>query len=217
VRVVVVGCGRVGAGLATRLDLNGHDVRVVDRDLAAFSRLGSTFSGITVTGMGLDRHVLLEAGMERADALAAVTGSDEVNAVVGRIAARRFRVPRVAARMYDPRAAEVYRRLGVPTISPVAWGVGRLAELLVLIDVGSITTLGAGQVDLIEVVVPALLDDRPVGELEMPGEIRAAAVTRAGRTFVPDGATRLHGGDIVVLAVSGGGTERLESLLGRRS
>lgn len=203
--------------MATRLDLNGHDVRVIDRDPGSLARLGPTFSGSTVIGMGLDRDVLVEAGIERVDALAAVTGSDEVNAVVGRVAARRFGVPRVAARMYDPRAAEVYRRLGVPTISPVAWGVGRLAELLVLVDVGSITTLGAGQVDLIEVVVPALLGDRPIGELEMAGEIRAAAVTRAGRTFVPDSATRLHGDDIVVLAVSGGGAERLESLLGRRS
>lgn len=216
-RVVIVGCGRVGSGLATRLGLDGHDVRVVDQDEGAFARLGSAFPGRAVAGMGLDQEVLVDAGIEHADALAAVTGSDEVNAVVGRVAARRFRVPRVVARMYDPLAAEVYRRLGVHTISPVAWGVGRLAELLVLVDVWSITTLGAGQVDLIEAVVPAMLDGRPVGELEMAGEVRAAAVTRGGRTFVPDAATRVHTDDIICLAVAGGGAERLESLLGRRS
>lgn len=215
--VVIVGCGRVGSGLARRLALDGHDVTVVDVEPLAFGRLPSGFIGRRVVGMGLDREVLVAAGVERADALAAVTGFDEVNAVVGRVAARRFRVPRVVARMYDPGAAEVYRRLGVLTVSPVAWGVGRLAELLVLVDVGTVTALGAGQVDLIEAAIPAILHDRPVSELEMAGEIRAAAVTRAGRTFVPDGATRLRTGDILALAVTGGGAERLETLLGRRS
>lgn len=215
-KVVIVGCGRVGSGLATRLSLDGHEVTVVDIEPLAFERLPAVFAGRRVVGMGLDREVLVAAGVERADALAAVTGVDEVNAVVGRVAARRFRVPRVVARLYDPGAAEVYRRLGVLTVSPVAWAVGRLAELLVLVDVGTVTALGAGQVDLIEAVVPSILDDRPVSELEMAGETRAAVITRGGRTFVPDAGTRLHTGDVVALAVAGGGAERLEALLGRR-
>lgn len=215
-KVIVIGCGRVGSGLARRLAMDGHAVAVVDQDEAAFRRLGTRFSGRRILGLGFDWDVLAEAGIERADALAAVTGADEVNAVVARVAARRFRVPRVVARMYDPRTAEVYRRLGVHTISPVAWGIGRLAELMILTEVGSVTSLGAGQVDVIEAVVPPGLDGRSLGEMEVPGEIRAAAVTRAGRTFVPDAVTRVYTDDIVSLAVTGGGAERLETLLGRR-
>lgn len=94
--------------------------------------------------------------------------------------------------------------------------MSRLAELLVLVHVASVTALGAGQVDLVEAVVPSMLDGRPVGELEVPGEIRAAAITRTGRTFVPDAGTHLRAGDMVSLAVAGGGAERLERLLGRR-
>jgi trk system potassium uptake protein TrkA len=214
-RHVIAGCGRVGAALASRLALDGHDVAVIDRDPRALGRLGPTFTGRSIEAMALDKDALLEAGIEHADALAAVTGSDEVNAVLSRAAKRLFRVPRVVARMYEPRTAEVYRRLGVQTISPVAWAVSRLTELMVLVDVAAVTTLGAGQVDLVEAVAPPLLDNRPIGELEIPGEVRAASVTRAGRTFVPDAATRLHRGDIVSLAVAGGSAERLERLLGR--
>jgi trk system potassium uptake protein TrkA len=206
----------VGAGLATRLALDGHTVGVIDQDPGAFARLGGGFSGRTLAAMGLDRAALIEMGAERADGLAAVTGSDEINAVIGRVASRRFGVPRVVARVYDPAAAEVYRRLGVHTISPVEWGVSRLAELLMLVETAMVAPLGAGQVDLVEAVVPPLLDGRPIGELEVAGEIRAAAITRAGRTFVPDGATHLQAHDIVSLAVAGVATERLEALLGRR-
>lgn len=215
--VVIVGCGRVGSALAGRLHLDGHSVAIIDSRPETFARLGPNFAGTKVVGMGLDRSALLAAGIESADSLAAVTGSDPVNAVVARVAARRFGVPRVVARLYDPRAAEVYRRLGIHTISPVAWAVGRLAEALVLVDFATITSLGAGQVDLIESTVPALLDGRPAMEIESPGEIRVAAINRGGRTFVPDPGTPLATGDGVVLAVAGGGAERLEALLGRRS
>lgn len=215
--VVILGCGRVGSALAGRLQLDGHAVNIIDSRPEAFARLGPNFTGNRVVGMGLDRSVLLAAGIESADSLAAVTGADSVNAVVARTASRRFGVPRVVARLYDPQAAEVYRRLGIHTISPVGWAVGRLAEALVLVDFTTITSLGAGQVDLIESSVPALLNDRPTTEVESPGEIRVAAITRGGRTFVPDPGTRLVTGDVVAVAVAGGGAERLEALFGRRS
>lgn len=200
-----------------RLAIDGHEVAVVDTDSDAFQRLGSSFGGRAIEGMALDREVLVSAGVERADSLAAVTGSDAINAVVARVAVRRFGVPRAVARLYDPGAAEIYRRLGVHTVSPVAWSIGRMAELLVLRDIGSVVALGAGQVDLVEAAVPALLENRPVSEMELAGEIRAAAVTRGGRTFVPDPATRLRAGDVVALAVTSGAAERLETLLGRRT
>src|SRR3990170_4359428 len=129
-RIIVVGCGRNGAGLAQHLSLRGHIVTVVDKDPVAFERLGAAFKGRTVVGVGFDRDVLHHAGIEKADGLAAVTSSDEVNVVAARLAREVFRVPRVVARVYDPRKAEIYQRLVVQTISPVALGTHRLAELL---------------------------------------------------------------------------------------
>jgi trk system potassium uptake protein TrkA len=215
-RVVIIGCGRVGAGLASRLDLSGHEVTVVDVSSDAFARLGPGFGGRKVRGLGFDRLVLAEAGIDRADAVAAVTGSDEVNAVVARLASKRFRVPRVVARLYDPRTAGLYRRLGVLTVSPVGWAIGRLAELATLRDVGSVATLGAGQVDLVEAEVSAAVATHNVGELESLGEMKVVAVTREGRTFIPDSAVGLRAGDVLSVAVAGGMIERLEELVGGR-
>ena len=213
-RAIVIGCGSVGEGLARRLSTQGHTVTVVDRDPGSLDRLGTAFGGRTVAGTGFDRGVLEEAGIGEADAVAAVTGSDEVNAVVARLATRRFRVPRVVARMYDPRQADLYRRLGVLTISPVAWGIGRLSELLTLRDVGTVVSLGSGQVDLVEVEVPALLAGRQTGELEAAGELRVVAVTRGGRTFVPDPPAVFARGDLIHVVVAAGAGARLQALLG---
>jgi trk system potassium uptake protein TrkA len=213
-RITIIGCGRVGAGLARQLALDGHEVTAVDSDAAAFERLRPGFTGRTVAGTALDRGVLVQAGIEQADALAAVTGSDELNAVVARLAVDRFGVPRVVARMYDPRQADLYRRLGILTISPVAWGIGRLSELLALTDVGTLLTLGAGQVDLTQIAVPPALDGRRCGELEVAGEIDVVAITRGARTFLPDSELPLRAGDIAYVVVAAGAGTRLETLLG---
>lgn len=212
-KVVVIGCGRVGSGLAGRLVLEDHEVTVVDSNPAALTRLGPAFPGVAIVGDGLDRKVLAAAGLEGADACAAATGSDEVNAVVSRVASTRFRVPRVVARMYDPRQAELYGRLGVSTISPATWGVGRLHELIVLRDVGSIVGLGGGQVDLVEFVVSPALAGSTASDLEFPGEIRLSAVSRGSRTFVVDAGTTLEAGDTVTAAVRAGSAHRIEALL----
>ena len=215
-RIIVIGCGRTGAGLARVLDTAGHAVTVVDSAPSAFERLGSTFGGVWVGGAGIDADVLLRAGIEAADGIAAVTGDDEVNAVVARIAGRLFRVPKVVARLYDPRKAEIYRRLGVQVVAPVDWGIHRAADLLTFSDVGAIMSLGTGQVDLVEVDVPPLLDGRPLGELTAPGEVLPIAISRAGRTFIPTSETTMQIGDIVHLAVVAASRRRLESMLGTR-
>ncbi|HKZ70108.1 MAG TPA: TrkA family potassium uptake protein, partial [Anaerolineales bacterium] len=129
-KFIVVGCGRWGAGLAQTLSQRGHAVTIVDQDPSAFGRLGPNFKGKTITGIGFDREVLREAGIERADGLAAVTVSDEANVVTARLAQQVFHVPKVVARLYDPHKAEIYRRLGLQTISTVTWGIHRIAELL---------------------------------------------------------------------------------------
>jgi trk system potassium uptake protein TrkA len=214
-RIVIVGCGRVGAGLAGALALDGHELTVIDDEPAAFERLPSGFGGRILAGVGFDRSVLEDAGIERADALAAVTGSDEANSVVARMATTRFRVPRVVARMYDPRQADLYRRLGVLTISPVGWGISRLSELLTARDTASVLSLGGGQVDVVQVMATAVLEGRPCGEIEVPGEIQVAAITRGARTFIPDPGTVLNAGDTVFAVVAAGAVGRLEALVGR--
>ncbi len=213
-KILIVGCGRLGAGLAKALELRRHSVSVVDGEPAAFGKLGAAFKGRTVAGSGIDREVLLEAGIERADGLAAVTASDEINVVAGRIAMQAFRVPRVVARLYDPRKAEIYRRLGLQTITPVAWGVNRIAELLCHSRLDTLQSLGSGEVDLVEAEIPPLLVGRTVAEVTVPGEVHAVAVSRGGKTFLPLAGTVFHKGDLVHLAILGTSADRLKAILG---
>lgn len=213
-KIIIIGCGRVGAGLAEALSQRGFGVTVVDRDPAAFERLGATFRGETLTGNGLDRDVLVKAGIEKADGIAAVTASDEVNVVAARLARQVFRVPRVVARLYEPRKAEVYRRLGLMTISHVTWGISRIVELLCYSKLETIKSLGSGDVDIVEAEVPRLLVGRTVKDLSVPGEIHVVAVTRKGKTFLPMLGTEFHEGDMVHLALLASSSERLKVILG---
>ena len=213
-KIIIIGCGRLGAGLAEALSLRSIDVTVVDRDPLAFERLGAAFRGATMTGGGLDREVLLKAGIERADGLAAVTASDEINVVAARLARQLFRVPRVVARLYEPRKAEVYRRLGLQTISYVTWGITRIIELLCYSRLEAIKSLGSGDVDIVEAEVPHLLIGRRVNDLTLPGEVHVVAVTRRGKTFLPTLGTEFHAGDLIHLAVLASSGDRLKLLLG---
>lgn len=212
-RIIVIGCGRMGAGLARTLCLRRHEVTVVDEDPSAFARLGAAFKGQTVPGSGIDREALLKAGIERADGLAAVTASDDVNLVAARVALQVFRVPRVVARLYDPRKAEVYQRLGVNTITPVTWGIHRIAELLCHSRLDTVVSLGSGEVDVVEAEVPALLVGRTVSEMTFPGEAHVVAVTRGGKTSLPTLESVFHKGDVVHVAVHISSAERLRALL----
>ena len=129
--VVIMGCGRVGSTLAHSLESRGHSVAVIDQDADAFRRLGPDFAGITVTGVGFDREVLRQAGIERADAFAAVSSGDNSNIISARLARETFGVSRVAARIYDQRRAQVYERLGIPTVATVRWTADRMLRHLV--------------------------------------------------------------------------------------
>ncbi|MBJ6799892.1 potassium channel family protein [Geomonas propionica] len=213
-KVIVIGCGRLGAALAGELSGRGIEVAVVDRDEAAFERLSPSFTGNRVTGMGFDREALVQAGIESADALAALTASDEVNAVSARAARLLFKVPRVVARLYDPGKAEAYRRLGIPTLSHVTWGVGRIIELLCYSPVEQVESLGGGEVELVQVELPPLLAGRSVQELTLVGEIMVVAVTRQGRTLIPTPGTLFQLGDQVHLALLTSSSQRLKHLLG---
>jgi trk system potassium uptake protein TrkA len=211
-KTIIIGCGRVGSELARTLSLRGQQVTVIDKDPEAFARLGANFKGRTVTGIGFDQQVLLEAGIEKADALAAVTASDSANVVAARIAKQFFNVPRVAARVYDPRTAEIYQRLGLWIISPVRIGVDHLARILSFANDDVVQSLGVGDVKLVDRTVPPFLEGRPVKTITITGEIRVVAITRKNKTFLPDSNATLQADDLLHLAVLSSSMDRLKSL-----
>lgn len=211
-RVIILGCGRIGAGLAQRLARSGHAVTVVDPAPASLARLPAAFRGRLVAGDVLDRRVLEEAAIEGQDALAAVTPSDDVNVVVARLARLVFHVPRVVARVYSPRAAEVYQRLGIQTVCTSTWGISRIAELLSYSELAPVASLGGG-VDLVEALAPPLLAGRPLGAITRPGEIEVVAISRGGKTFLPLPGARLEAGDTLHLVVVASAAEHLAAML----
>jgi trk system potassium uptake protein TrkA len=211
-RVVIVGCGRVGAGLAAGLAQAGEVVAVVDKDPKAFERLGEEFSGQTVEGIGFDRDVLERAGAARADALVAVTGGDNSNVVAARVARDAYRVPRVIARIHDPRRAALYEELGVVTVSSTDWAMGKIRDYLEHRTLKEETSFGRGEVSLLRLELPQHLVDRTVADVEADG-LRVVSVTRRGGAFVPGPGTLLAEGDVVRLAVGTGGRARLDALL----
>jgi trk system potassium uptake protein len=213
-KIIVVGCGRMGSSLARTLSVQGHVVVVIDSDPLALERLGTFFKGQTVVGVGFDRDVLIKAGIERSDGLAAVTTSDEANLIAARMASTIFRVPHVVARVYDPEKAEIYRRLGQQTIAPITWGVNRISEMLLNSSLGTTTSLGSGQVNMVEIDVTPLMVGRAVSQCSIPGEVIVVAITRGGKTFIPTSGTEFRDGDICHLAVLASSSERLKSLLG---
>lgn len=213
-RVIIMGCGRVGEQVSRLMAQGGHHVTVIDSDPAALARLGPEFKGHKLKGVGFDRNVLLEAGIEQADAFAAASSSDNANIVAARVARNVFRVPKVVTRLFDPRRAEIYRRLGLITISSTTWGAERIHELLTHGNLDPVLTLGSGEVCLLSAEAPPHLVGRTVQDLTVPGEIGVVALTRDGKAFLPGFGTPLRGGDTIHLAVLAGAMERIESWLG---
>jgi trk system potassium uptake protein len=209
-----MGCGRVGEQVGRILDAEGHEVTVIDYNGEALARLGSDFRGRKVKGLGFDRNVLIEAGIEHADAFAATSSSDNANIVAARIARNVFQVPRVIARLYDPRRAEIYQRLGLLTISSTTWGAQRIYELLTHDNLDPVMSFGNGEVKMMCIELPPQLENRIVKHITVPGEVHVVAITREGRALMPMLGTEFRKGDLVYLSVLAAAMDRLESLLG---
>ena len=212
--VIVVGVGFMGAGLVRRLSRQGFDVCAVDRDRSELDALGAGFDGRRVCGVGFDRDVLEEAGIDRASALVSCMGSDEANIVVAHVARSTFRVPRVVARLHDLSLAETYRRLDIQTISPNAWGISRVCELLTFQQLDGVYEVGAGEVRIVRADVPALLVGSTVRELTALGEVQIVSVSRGNETFIPTQGTVLADGDIVYAAVAASASRKFKQMLG---
>jgi trk system potassium uptake protein TrkA len=213
-RIIVLGCGRVGERVARLMADEGHDVAVIDYDANALERLGLHFKGRKIKGVGFDRNVLLEAGIEQADAFAATSSSDNANIVAARIARNVFKVPRVVARLYDPGRAEIYRRLGLVTISSTDWGAERIRELILFSELDAVETFGNSEVCVVTVEVPPQLVGRMVKSLTITGEINVAAITRRGEAFIPLLGTEFRPDDLLHLVVMTSSMDQLKSLLG---
>ncbi len=195
--IVIMGCGRVGAELAQALEQQGHTVAVVDRDPTAFRRLGSGFGGRRVTGLGFDQDTLREAGVEEAGAFAAVSSGDNSNIIAARVARENFGVENVAARIYDPRRAEVYQRLGIPTVATVRWTADQMLRRLLPSGSEPLWRDPSGGVQLAEVHASPEWVGHRVSRLQEEAGVRVAFLTRLGEAMLPTSQTVLQEGDLV--------------------
>ncbi len=197
VHIVIMGCGRVGSALAQTLEQQGHTVAVVDQDPTAFRRLGAGFGGRRVTGVGFDQDTLREAGIEDAGAFAAVSSGDNSNIIAARVAREMFGVENVAARIYDPKRAEVYQRLGIPTVATVRWTADQMLRRLLPSGAEPLWRDPSGGVQLAEVHTSPTWIGHKVSQLQEETGVRVAFLTRLGEAMLPTSATVLQEGDLV--------------------
>lgn len=213
--VIVVGCGRVGSGLSAHLAEEGHSVAIIDRVEASFRRLPDSFGGQRLIGVGFDRDVLVEAGVERADALAAVTNGDNSNIVIARVGRETFGVERVVARIYDPNRARIYERLGIPTVATSRWTIDQVLRWVAPSGVPAEWSDPTASVSLIEVIVDRELAGQSFGQLELDDHVaKPVACTRLGTTSLTTVDQVLQEGDILYVAV---GTADLADVTDRLS
>jgi trk/ktr system potassium uptake protein len=202
VHIVIMGCGRVGSTLAHILEEQGHSVTVIDQDREAFRRLRSGFKGKKITGVGFDQDVLIEAGIETADAFAAVSSGDNSNVIAARVVRESFGVERVAARIYDPRRAEVYQRLGIPTVATVRWTADQMLRRLLPDGTEPLWRDPTGAIVLAEVAYSQDWVGEKVQALEEASRARVAFIARLGEAMLPAPGTVLQEGDVLhVIAV----------------
>lgn len=197
-----MGCGRVGSTLAVDLEKSGHTVAVIDQNREAFRRLGANFNGRTIAGVGFDRDTLLEAGIEKADAFAAVSNGDNSNILAARVARENFNVKNVVARIYDPGRAEIYQRLGIPTVATVLWTTDQIMRRLLPDGSKSEWRDATGTIQLIEVHLHNDWYGKPVLNIENHTKARVAFITRLGEALLPDEHTVLQEGDLVHLMIN---------------
>ncbi len=212
-KVIVIGCGRLGAELAYNLYKRGHDVSVIDNIPASFNNLPADFQGRLNEGEALCQDVLHRAGIERADAVAVVTNSDALNTVAAYVAKAVYNVPNVLARNYDPRTRELFESFGLQTVSSTSWGAQRMEELIFHSDVRTVFSAGNGEVELYEVVITPLWDKKTFDELIDCDNCLPVSLTRAGRAIIPDRSTRLKSGDVVLISATFEGIEGLRRRL----
>jgi trk system potassium uptake protein TrkA len=212
---VIMGCGRVGSLLATELEADGHEVRVIDQSKEAFRRLGPDFKGRTVVGVGFDRDTLLEAGIQDADAFAAVSNGDNSNILAARVARETYGVTNVVARIYDPGRAEIYQRLGIPTVATVIWATDQMMRRLVPEGSRSEWRDATGTVQLTEVHPHLEWFGQSITDIESATSSRVAFLTRLGEALIPDESTVLQDGDLIHMMILNENIKLVETVLAK--
>lgn len=210
--VIVIGCGRVGSGLAVRFTDAGHSVAIVDKLPRAFRRLPADWPGQRVVGFGFDRDHLEVAGAARASALAAVTSGDNSNILCARIARETYEIPNVVARIYDPGRAEIFQRLGIPTVPTVAWTIDHVLRNMLPERTVTEWSDSTGKLHLVERTLPSGWEGRRLPSALAKDGIRVAAVTRAGVPTVDVSDLVAQEGDVLQLVVTTDGQRRLDSV-----
>jgi len=212
-QVIIMGCGRSGSALGSRLESEGDDVTLLDPDEGAADRLPVGFKGRFIHGSGTARSLLESAGIAHAEAFVALSPSDGANIVAARVARDIYRVPRVVSRLFDPARAPIYAELGIATVGAVQTNVNRVHHLLHHRGLEPEETFGNGETMLVRSFVPDYLGGRRTAELNVAGEIQVVEITRAGHSSVPDGSSVLQPGDFVSFIVASGSLGRLRSFL----
>ena len=211
--VVVVGCGRVGSGLATAVEAAGHTVAIIDRKETAFRRLPAGFAGKKIVGVGFDRDRLKDAGIEEAGAVAAVTNGDNSNIMIARVAKETFAIESVVARIYDPRRAAIYERLGISTVASAQLTTELAIRWVLPDDAGVRWVEPSGNLCVVDRTVPPTLAGRAITEIERTGQVRVVAVRRLGAGIVATPDLVFQDGDVVYLAVANDQLDTVDELL----
>ncbi len=214
--VIIVGCGRSGAALATRLRAEGESVSVIDLDARARERLPSSFTGNFLEGDALHHSILIAARIDEADTFVALSSSDSVNIVLARVARDTFHVPQVVGRLHNLEWYHISRHLGLQMVTTVQMTVDRIHLLLRHRPLDPELVFGNGETLLVRSSVPDYLAGRRTNEFNVEGEIQVVEITRGGHSSIPGGASKLHAGDMVSFVVASGSLERLHSFLGGR-
>ena len=212
-----MGCGRVGSTIAHILEDQGHSVAVIDQEAAAFRKLRSGFKGSKITGTGFNREILIEAGIEHADAFAAVSSGDNSNVIAARVARESFSVQNVVARIYDPRRAEVYQRLGIPTVATVRWAADQMLRRLLPEGSEPLWRDPTGTVVLAEIACSDSWLGEKVQSLEESARTRIAFISRLGEAMLPGPGTVLQEGDVLHVIAQEGDVDRIAKVFARPS
>lgn len=213
-KVLIVGCGRMGADLAARLFQRGHEVSVIDRDESAFAKLPPDFEGRINEGEAINRDVLHRAGIERVDTVAVVTDSDVLNAVVGHLARSYYNVPNVVVRNHDPRYRPILEGFGLQVVSAMSWGSQRIEEMIYNTEIRAVFSAGNGEVEIYEVNIPEAWSGHTIREFITSDACIPISVTRSGRAILPSPNMVLKTGDVVHVSATLEGVDALRDKAG---
>lgn len=212
-KIIIVGCGRLGSGLALDLSIEGHEVTVISGAKEQFKNLDLLFKGQTIEGIEFDRDILEKANIAEADSLIACTESDATNALVARIARNTYRVPKVIARLYDQRKVNIYNALGIQVIATTTWGIARTKELLTFNHLDTVVSFGNAPVEVLKLRIPNLLDGYRLSEAFPMTEVRAVALTRENHTTIPSNGIVLKKNDILYLSAMPESLDKIKRIL----